>query len=133
MTEYERKQEDLPSQDHIKHRKACWIQIINVLRELWNEINDVTSKNIEAYSKLIGLDLAGNTIEVEYPKLISKLVLQTRKQFEESVEKLKKLSTKKFNSMIEYTEYDIDNWLVEYANGNEDIESTLQNLSIDGR
>ena len=44
-----------------------------------------------------------------------------------------KLSTKKFNSMIEYTEYDIDNWLVEYANGNEDIESTLKNLSIDGR
>jgi hypothetical protein len=82
---------------------------------------------------LIGLDLAGNTIEVEYPKLISKLILQTRQQFEESVEKLKKLSTKKFNSMIEYTEYDIDNWLVEYANGNEDIKSTLQNLSIDGR
>jgi len=33
--------------------------------------------------------------------------------------------------MIEYTENDIDDWLVEYANRNEDIETTLQNISID--
>jgi hypothetical protein len=60
-------------------------------------------------------------------------MLQTRQQFEESMEKLNKLSAEKFNSMIEYTEDDIDNWLVEYANRNEDIETTLQNLSIDYR
>jgi hypothetical protein len=59
MTEYERKQEDLPSQAHIKKLKACWIQRINVLRELSNELNDLTSKKTEAYSKLTGLDLAG--------------------------------------------------------------------------
>jgi hypothetical protein len=35
--------------------------------------------------------------------------------------------------MIEYTEDGIDNCLVEYANRNEDIETTLQNLSIDYR
>lgn len=35
--------------------------------------------------------------------------------------------------MIEYIEDDIHNWLVEYANRNEDIETTLQNLSIDYR
>jgi hypothetical protein len=35
--------------------------------------------------------------------------------------------------MIEYTEDDIDNWMVEYANRNEDIETTVQNLSIDYR
>jgi hypothetical protein len=77
--------------------------------------------------------LRGNTIEVEDPKLISNSMLQTRQQFEESMEKLKKLSAEKFNSMIEYTEDDIDNWLVEYANRNEDIETTLQNISIDYR
>jgi hypothetical protein len=35
--------------------------------------------------------------------------------------------------MIEFTHDDIDNWLVEYTNKNEDIENTLQNLSIDLR
>ena len=60
-------------------------------------------------------------------------MLQTRQQFEESVEKLKKLSAEKFNSMIGYTEDDIDNWLVEYDNRNEDIETTLKNISIDYR
>jgi hypothetical protein len=32
--------------------------------------------------------------------------------------------------MIEYIEDDIDNWLVEYANRNEDIETAAQNISI---
>jgi rubrerythrin len=82
---------------------------------------------------LIVLDLAGNTIEVEYPKLISYSIFQTRQQFKELVENLKKLSAEKFNSMIEYTENDIDNWLVEYGNRNKDIETTLENISIDYR
>ena len=60
-------------------------------------------------------------------------MLQTRQQFEKIMENLKKLSVEKFSSMIEYIENDIDNWLVEYANRNEDIETTLQNISIDYR
>jgi hypothetical protein len=49
------------------------------------------------------------------------------------VENLKKLSAEKFNSMIEYTVDDIDNCLVDFANRNEDIETTLQTISIDYR
>jgi hypothetical protein len=79
------------------------------------------------------LDFAYSTIGLEYPNLISNSILQTRQQFKESVEKLNKLSTEKFNSMIEYTNVDIDNWLVEYANRNEDIETTLKNISVDYR
>jgi hypothetical protein len=52
MTKYERKQEYLPSQARIKKLKAYWIQRINVIRELSNELNDLTYKRIEAYSKL---------------------------------------------------------------------------------
>jgi hypothetical protein len=32
--------------------------------------------------------------------------------------------------MIEFTHDDIDSWLVDYRNKNEDIENTLHNLSI---
>jgi hypothetical protein len=35
--------------------------------------------------------------------------------------------------MVEYTCDDIDSWLIEYTNKNEDIETTLQNLLIDLR
>ena len=79
------------------------------------------------------LDLACTAIEGQDPRLISNSMLQTRQQFEEIVENLNKLSTQNFSSVIEYTENDIDNWLVEYANRNEDIETTLQNISIDYR
>jgi hypothetical protein len=133
MTTYERKQEDLPSQACIKRLKACWNQRINVLREILSELNELTSKKDEAYSKLIRLDLVGNNIEVEDPKLISNSLLQTRQQFEKIVENLKKLLAEKFNSMTEYTKNDIDNCLVEYSNRNEDIETNFQNLSIDYR
>jgi hypothetical protein len=60
-------------------------------------------------------------------------MLMTRQHFEGQVEELKRASTEKFDTMIEFTHDDIDNWLVEYTNKNEDIENTLQNLSIDFR
>jgi hypothetical protein len=133
MTEQRRKQEDFPSQSHIKQLKSCWIQIINILRGLLSELNDLTHKKTKAYSKLIGLDIAGTTIEVSNPNLIANSMLMTRQQFEEHVETLKRLSIEKFDSMVEYTNDDIDSWFVEYTNRNEDIETTLQNLSIDSR
>jgi hypothetical protein len=56
-----------------------------------------------------------------------------RQQFEGQVKELKRALAEKFNTMIEFTHDDINNLLVEYTNKNEDIENTLQNLSIDFR
>jgi hypothetical protein len=39
----------------------------------------------------------------------------------------------KFNNMTEYMEQEIESWLLEYVNKNEDIEITLQQVSIDYR
>ena len=95
---------------------------------------DVLSvKKSEDYSKLMELDLVGTFGEVQYPKLISNNIILTRKQFEEHVEILKGISAEKFNSMTQYTEQEIESWLVEYVNKNKDIEITLQQLSIDYR
>jgi hypothetical protein len=60
-------------------------------------------------------------------------MLPTRKQFEEHIETLKRLLAKEFDSMVKYTNDYIDSWFMEYTNRNEDIETTLQNLSIDLR
>jgi hypothetical protein len=60
-------------------------------------------------------------------------MLMSRQHFEGQVEGLKRESPEKFDTMIEFTRGDIDNCLVEYTDKNEDIENTLQNLSIDFR
>ena len=79
------------------------------------------------------MDIVGTTIELTDPKYISNSMLMTRQNFEEKIEELKKTSTEKFDNMIEFTNDDIDSWLVEYTNKNEDIENILQNLSVDLR
>jgi hypothetical protein len=79
------------------------------------------------------LDIVGTTIELTDPKYISNSMLMTRQNFEEQIEGLKKTSAEKFDNMIEFTNDDIDSWLVEYTNKNEDIENILQNLSVDLR
>jgi hypothetical protein len=125
MTDHRKKHEDLPSQSHIKQLKACWIERINTLKGLLNKLKEISWKKVEAYSKIIGLDIVGSTIEVSYPNLFSNSMIMSRDQFEEKFENMKKSSAKKFDSMVEYTYDDIDNWLVEYTNKNEDIETIL--------
>jgi len=77
------------------------------------------------HTQIICLDIVRTIIEVSNPKLISNSMLINRDQFEEQVENLKKISAENFDSMVEFTYDDIDNWIVEYTNKNEDNENTL--------
>jgi hypothetical protein len=90
-----------------------------------NQLKKISQKKTEAYSNIIGLDIVGSTIEVSDQNLISNSMIMSKEQFEEKVENLKKSSGKKFDSMVEYTYDDIDNWLVEYTNKNEVIKTIL--------
>jgi hypothetical protein len=83
--------------------------------------------------RLTEIDLEGTTREVQDSKLILNSIFMTKHQFEEYVEVLKGLSVKKFNSIIEYNENEIEKWLVSYANKNKDIEDTLHQLSFELR
>ena len=56
-----------------------------------------------------------------------------REKFEEHLDILKVVSTKKLNSLIEYTKQEVESWLVSYVNKNEDIEDTLHKISIEFR
>ena len=106
---------------------------INVLKSLITQLIDLSRRKNEAYLKILDLDIVGTTIEVPDPKYLSNSMLVTRQHFEEKIEELKRTSTEKFDNMVEYTCDDIYYWLVEYTNKNEDIETILQNLSIDHR
>jgi hypothetical protein len=108
--------------------KSCWIEQINVLKGLIAQLTDLSRRKTEAYLKILDLDIVGTTIEVPDPKYLSNSMLMTRQDFEEHIEGLKRTSAEKFDNMMEFTHDDIDSWLVEYTNKNEDIENILQNL-----
>jgi hypothetical protein len=89
MSELKRKEEYFPSPSRMKQLKSCWMKRIKTLRELLEDLNVLSVKKGEAYSKLTELDLAGSIGEVQDPKLILNSILLTRKQFEEHMEILK--------------------------------------------
>jgi hypothetical protein len=91
----------------------------------------ISVKRGESYLKLIELDLAGTTREVEDPKFILNSILMSKEQFKEKLELLKSASAERFNSLTKYSELEVESWLVSYVNKNEDIEDTLHQLSID--
>jgi hypothetical protein len=93
----------------------------------------VITKKEGLYKRLTEIDLAGTMGEVHDPKLTLNSIFMTREKFKEKVEILKGPSSEKFNSIIENNENEVENWLVNYANKNEDIEDVLSQISFDLR
>jgi hypothetical protein len=85
------------------------------------------------FKKLVEIELAEKIVEVQDSRLIINSIFMTRKQFEEHVDILKSISVEKFNSIIEYDEREIENWLVDYVKKNQDIEESIHNISHDLR
>jgi hypothetical protein len=80
LSEFQRKEEDFPSTIHIKQLKACWLKRIKSLKEMLVECDTISVKRGELYLKLIELDLAGSTRDVEDPHLILNSILMSKEQ-----------------------------------------------------
>jgi hypothetical protein len=50
---------------------------------------------------------------------------------EENLDSLKLSSVKKFNNLTEYSEIEVESWLVHYVSKNDDIEDILHRISMD--
>jgi hypothetical protein len=50
---------------------------------------------------------------------------------EEKLDSLKLSSVKKFNNLTEYSEIEVESWLVRYVSKNDDIEDILHRISMD--
>jgi hypothetical protein len=98
-----------------------------------DELNTLSVKKGECDLKLIDLEFIGTTGEVDDTKIILNSIFMTKEHFEEKVEILKSSSMEMFNSLTKYSEFDVENWLVNYVNKNEDIKDTLHQVSIDYR
>jgi hypothetical protein len=112
---------------------ACWIDKIKNLKDIVQTCSEVITKREELFKRITEIDLGGITGEVQDPKLIFNSMFMSKQQFDEHVEILKGLSTKKFNSVIEYGKKEIDNWLIDYSIKNQDIEESIHGISHDLR
>ena len=81
-----RREEDLPSPSRIKQLNACWKEKINNLNNIVQACNKAIVKREELFKRLTEIDLAGNTDEVQVPKLILNSMFMTKKQYDEQVE-----------------------------------------------
>jgi hypothetical protein len=127
-----RREEDFPSPSRIKHLNACWKENIKNLNNIVQACNKAIVKKEELFKRLIEINLAGSTDEVQGPKLILNSMFMEKKQVDEQVEILRGLSTENFFGIIEYNE-EIDNWLVDYSVKKKDIEEEIHGISHDLR
>jgi len=88
-----RKEEYLPSNTRIKQLKSCWIKMIKTLKEILQDCDTLSVKKEESYLKLIELDLAGTTGDVQDQKLLLNSIFMKKEKLEEHLEILKGVST----------------------------------------
>ena len=97
------------------------------------DCDTINVKRGELYLKLIELDLAGTTGEVEDPKFILNSILMSTDQFEEKMDILKIASTVRFDSLTNYSKLEVESWLVICVNKRKVIEDTLRQISRECR
>jgi hypothetical protein len=83
--------------------------------------------------KIIRINLAGTTNEVQDPNLILKSLSVTKEVFQEQVDILKGLSFEKFYGVLEHHLDEHERWVLDYASHNEEIEQSLHSISTDLR
>jgi hypothetical protein len=71
------------------------------------------------------LEMILNTNEFQDPKLVLKSLFLTKQEFDEQVDIFKGLSFENFYGILDYSEDDMENWLVDYLIKNQDIEEAL--------
>ena len=70
MTEFRRRQEDLPSLDRIDQLKACQKEKVKNLNGIVQAYSQAISRRDKLFKKLTEMDLVASTNEVQDPKLI---------------------------------------------------------------
>jgi hypothetical protein len=132
-SDLKRRQEDLPSPKRIKKLKACWQKKVKNLQLIVESCEQAISEKEELFRNLTQIDLAGSTNEVQDPNLVLKSLSMTKEAFDEQLDILKGLSLEKFYDILEYRVDELENWLLDYATHNEEIEQALHSISMDLR
>jgi hypothetical protein len=133
MTETKRREQDIPSKNWIGQLNACWKEKVKNLHLNVQSCEQAISKKEKLLTKMSRINLTGNTNDFQDPNLIINSLPLTKQAFVKQVDIFKALSLKKFYSILEYGQDDVNNWLVEYSVHNKKIDQALRNISIDFR
>jgi hypothetical protein len=91
------------------------------------------SEKEELFKNLTQMDLARSTYGFQDPKLVLKAFSMTKEAFDEQLDILKRFSLEIFYGILEYHVDELENWLLDYAAHNEEIEQPLHSISMDLR
>jgi hypothetical protein len=78
ISNLKRREEDLPSPSRIKQLNACWKEKIKNLNNIVQACNQAITRREELFKRLIEVDLARSTNEVQDPKLILNSLFLTK-------------------------------------------------------
>jgi hypothetical protein len=126
MNDVHRREKNLPSKIRLRQINACWLKRIKCLREILVECDTINTKRSDVFLKLVDL-----TKELKGPHLIMDSILLSKDQLQEQLDALKISWESEFNDLTEYSEEEVEKWLIHYVNKNEDVEDTLHQLSFD--
>jgi hypothetical protein len=95
------------------------------------ECDAISSKIGELFLNLVELKLNVSTEDVDDTHLIMKSILLSKEQMKEILDSLKISLGEKFKNLTEYSKKQIEGWLVNYVNSNDDIKNTLHQLTVE--
>jgi hypothetical protein len=95
------------------------------------ECDAISSKIGELFLNLVELKLNVSTEDVDDTHLIMKSILLSKEQMKEILDSLKISLGEKFKNLTEYSKTQIEGWLVNYVNSNDDIKNTLHQFTVE--
>jgi hypothetical protein len=128
MNDMQRREQNLPSKIRLRKINVGWLKMIECLKELLEECDNINGKRGDLFLKLVDL-----TKELRGPHLIMDSILLSKDQLQEHLDALKVSWENEFNEITEYSEEEVEKWLIRYVNKNEDVEDMLHQLNFDIR
>jgi hypothetical protein len=104
----------------MKQINACWLRSINELREMINETDVLRNKKSDLFLKVVGL-----TKEVNGPNLLMDTMILSKESLMGQINALNVSWENEFTKTIEFSEDEVEKWLVRYINMNDVVDDTL--------
>jgi len=91
-----------------------------------NETKSLRNRKSDLFLKLVSL-----TKELDGPNLLMDTMILTKESLMGQLEALKVVLANEFNETIEFSEDEVEKWLVWYINRNDEVDNTLHQSKLD--
>jgi uncharacterized coiled-coil DUF342 family protein len=112
----------------MKQINTCWLRRIKELKEMINEIDVLRNKKSDLFIKLVGL-----AKELNGPNLLMDTMILSKESLMGQLNALKISWANEFTKTVEFSEDEVEKWLVRYINRNDEVDDTLHQSEMDLR